>query len=304
MRDLQCKATRYAGLVLFTGVLLTGCGKDNGPTLTELTDAQAAQVGAAIASQVELMANSFTVSDLSNPTFFAPGSPVMAAAPMRSAGPCPGVSDLTDTDGDGVPDDVTFTYSLPDCSFTDSSGVGTEVTGTIRIVDPSTTGIAYNGTFTSFAIKFIGQNQDFFTTTLSGTRGLTATTASASLNENLTLDLLAHSGNQNVSGRLTNSWSANFNVTSGQLAADQDLPDGTLTIDGNTGWKINGESFAFTVNTSSPLIYSASCLSDQRFTGGQLRALIEGNDQGAFVQITFNGCGVEPTVVLVSGPTA
>lgn len=300
MRNPRTTRTPLLALGMIGALALAGCGDDTGPSKTEITEGEAFQAGTLISGQVELMVNSFTVEDIANPTFFAPSQPGMAAPPMLSAGPCPATDDLTDTDGDGIPDDVTFTYSPVDCSFGDAVSGVIELDGSIRVVDQSPTLVAFTGTMSDFSVNFEEQGGDFVNTTVNGTRGVTVSPSSASLNENLTLDLVASSGGQTLAARLTTNWNADFN-TGGTIAADQDLPSGTFTLDGTTTWLFNGESLAFSVDTHTPLAYDAACAAEQRFTSGELRALVEGNDEGAFVRITYTGCGIDPEVLLIAG---
>lgn len=304
MRNPRTARKHFLALGVIGALALAGCGDDTGPSKTEITTTEAAQAGDMISGQVELMVNSFSVDDIADPTFFTPSRPGMSAASMISAGICPTPGDTTDTDGDEIPDDVTYIFEPLECIFTDSiSGGQLELGGSIRVIDQSPTLVAFTGTLSDFLFKLTDQNGDFFSMTVNGTRGATISPASASLNENLTADIAVNAAGESIAARLTTNWNADFNATGGTIEADEDLPSGTLTLDGTTSWLFNGESVAFSLDTHTPLVYDAICSDDQPISSGELRALVEGNDGGAYVQITYTACDVDPTIVLIAGTT-
>lgn len=301
MRKLQSAAL----LVALTATLgLSACGgSDEGASLD---DSSAQQVGGALAAEVGGMPAEFTASDLSNGSigdgFF--GARAMSVARWASPSvrgftppaPCPSVDDLTDADGDGVPDDATFTFIQADCT-----NGAFYVSGTIHLVDPSPTAVGYSGTFANFLVHEVGQGSDFAQIKLNGTHGVLGTPTTVTLAENITTRVDAEGNGQTLQGSLANNWSIQFDAGQGQtIVMDDVLPDGDLSIQGNFVYDVNGRRFAMTVRTQTPLTYDSSCAGQVHpFTGGELRAHLGGPNGQVYVQVTYTACGVEPTVVLV-----
>ena len=107
------------------------------------------------------------------------------------------------------------------------------------------------------------------------------------------------------SGSIAQNWNANFTCDTGSMFdLDGVLPDGSLSISGSSNWTGNGQAFAFTVQTTSPLVHDADCTLDPDIVAGQLRALAVGQQGGAFIQVQFRGCGLEPIVTLIGQPSS
>ncbi len=294
MRKLQAA-------ILIALTLAAACSSDKTGPSAQLTDASAQTVGAAIADQIALTATSFTVNGVSQPLVFAPAmARAMGAPPMRVNGPCPVVSSTTDTDGDGVPDDATYSYNgLPDCGYSDSTG-SSELTGSIRITDPSTTQVGYNAALTNLLLSSTGTNFSL-SIKLNGTQNVLGDAANVTLSHHLTTDLGASGNGQSVTGRLDENWNVAFAAAQGSaIAMDSPLPSGTFNLSGSFGYDVNGESFSFSVATQAALQYDSSCFSSYQFTSGELRATVNSNNGNAYIKIVYNGCGATPTVTLVA----
>lgn len=106
-------------------------------------------------------------------------------------------------------------------------------------------------------------------------------------------------------GELGQSWSANFDP-SGTISLGDPLPNGALTFTGRTFiFDPTASSWNFTLNTTTPLAYSASCaaaVSNPPFTGGVIAGHLNGNGGSAGFTATFTACGVDPTIA-TSGTT-
>jgi len=103
---------------------------------------------------------------------------------------CATVDNTTDTDGDFQPDDATYTFALPACSFTGFRGGMLEVTGTITLSDPTPDApdLALVATLTDFAFKFTSPDQSRTCTAVrNGTRTLTGNAQGASLSNQVTV---------------------------------------------------------------------------------------------------------------------
>jgi hypothetical protein len=300
MRKLQA-AILLASLASLASLSACGSSDEN----ADLNNANAQQVGGALAAQVTAFPAAFTATDLSTGSvgggFF--GTPALAvarwAAPSVIGGnllaPCPTVDDATDTDGDGVPDNATFTFTQADCT-----NGALYAAGTIHIIDPSPTAVGYTGTFGNFLIHFTGQGNDFAQIKLNGTHSVLGTATAATLSENLTTTLDGASGGQTLHGSLTNNWSIQFDPAQGQnIVMDDILPSGDFTAQGTFVYDINGERFSLSIQTVVPLAYDSSCNGDVHpFTAGELRAHLGGPNGQVYVRVTYTACGVEPTVEL------
>lgn len=298
MRKLQ--SLGFLSIAAVT-LALTACGSSD--ENADLNSANAQQVGGALAAQVTAFPAAFTAADLSTGSvgggFF--GTPALAmarwAAPSIQGGyllaPCPTVDDLTDSDGDGVPDNATFTFTQADCT-----NGSLYAAGTIHIIDPSPTAVGYTGTFGNFLIHFTGQGTDFAQIKLNGSHSVLGTATAATLSENLTTTLDGASSGQTLQGSLTNNWSIQFDVAQGQnIVMDDILPSGDFTAQGTFVYDINGERFSMSIQTVVPLAYDSSCNGEiHPFTAGELRAHLGGPNGQVYVRVTYTGCGIEPTV--------
>lgn len=301
MRKLQA-----AGLLsaLTATLVLAACGggTDENPSLDTQT---ANAVGVTLAAQVAGAPTSFTATGVSSGSvgggFFgvrAQGLARWAApslAPNLVSRTCsPSVDDPTDTDGDGVPDDATFTFSQANCTTGNFY-----ITGLINISDV-TAAVGYDATFTNFLAYISSQNGDFFSIKVNGTHGVAGTPTTGILSENLVTAVNGKSGTQTLSGSLSNNWTLQFDAAQGQnIVMDDVLPDGDFTIQGNFTYNINGQRFAFSVRTESALVFDSTCVLANPFSSGELRAHLGGPNGTVFVKVTYNGCGVDPTVVLI-----
>ncbi|HSE27983.1 MAG TPA: hypothetical protein VLA95_07100, partial [Gemmatimonadales bacterium] len=78
-----------------------------------------------------------------------------------------------------------------------------------------------------------------------------------------------------------------------------DLPAGDLDVDGGFVVEGQGERFILVVNTLAPLSWDPVCFD---FVGGTVRVYAQGRESEGAVQVTFNACGVAPSIVFVSNP--
>lgn len=293
---LKCCIFGLLGLALF----LAGCGDDSkGPQNVVINEAQAAQVGAALAEQVGLLSSAFDVNN-----FF---QPIVAAKPglftgrfMRvnvdSCGTVTG--DLSDSDGDGVPANATITFDLAACTVPTDSGT-VSLSGSIRLSDPGP-GIGYNLAYTNLQVRF-DQGNDYGLIRLNGTQAASATHTTANLIENLTVVVQYSQAGVSGSGSITQGWDVGFATAAGDSIFDFDglLPSGSFTITGSTAWVFGSDSFSFSVGTVTPLFFDATCQAAQAFTSGQLRARVDGNQGGAYISILYSECGLDPEIRLV-----
>jgi hypothetical protein len=206
---------------------------------------------------------------------------------------CATVDDQTDTDGDFQPDDATYTFALPACSFTGFRGGRLDVTGTITLSDPtpSAPDLALVATLTDFTFTFTSPDQTrTYSAVRNGTRALTGNAQGVSLSNQVTV---VRSRPNRADATVVHNLLLSFTPNQGQsLAFGQPLPNGTFTRSGTFTWSRGQRSLAFTVTTVSPLVWDASCTTDRKISSGETHATL---DDGSYIKTVWTACGVDPT---------
>jgi len=212
---------------------------------------------------------------------------------------CATVDNTTDTDGDFQPDDATYTFALPACSFTGFRGGMLEVTGTITLSDPTPDApdLALVATLTDFAFKFTSPDQSrTYTAVRNGTRTLTGNAQGASLSNQVTV---VRSRPNRSDATVVHNLLLSFTPAQGEsLTFGQPLPDGTFTRSGTFTWSRGQVSRAFTVTTVVPLVWDASCTTDRKISAGETHATLA---DGSYIKTVWTACGVDPTRTFVPG---
>lgn len=286
--------------IVLLSLVAAGCAPDRpaapaGPQ--SLSDAEAQLVGREVAGEVEGVAESFTLGGLLEPSFSSAGIGAGVGVypiPMTN---CPTITPNppVDTDGDRVPDDVTLSFTLPDCSFT-RNGATFEITGTIRITDPSATDFGIRVVFTDLQHKFTRESGAFFLNRLNGARQVLRSSSAFSLHDSTTSDL---ESSEHGAAQLAKAWVVTFGADAGgTLDQRRRLPSGDLTVDGSMTRTRGTASHSFAVTTVTPLHHDATCTTRPTFTSGELTVVKTGPDGTVTIHIVFNGCGVEPTVTV------
>jgi len=288
---------RLIALLSLVGVACSPDRPTAPPGSQSLSDAEARLVAQDVAGEVEDVAGSFTLTGLLFPSF-----PSAGIAPIRGVQPAPMANCPTitpnppvDSDGDRVPDDVTLSFTLPDCSIT-RNGATFEITGTIHITDPSTTEFGIRVAFTDLQHKLTQPNGAFFLSRVNGARQALRSGAGFSLIDSTTAD---RESSEHGTAQLAKAWVVSFVADAGlTVSHDRGLPSGDLSVQGNTTWTRGGVSHSLTVSTQTPLHHDAACMSRPAFTSGELVVVKTGPDGTVTIHIVFNGCGVEPTVTV------
>jgi hypothetical protein len=279
MRRAQRATTvgTLAGILLLLAV--TGCRDSTNPSgSTTLSAAETSDIGGAEADEVDQSVEALAVEG-------------------TTRWQCATVDNTTDTDGDGAPDNATFTFAPPACSFTGFRGGELEITGTIALSDPTPASLdfAFQATLTDLQFKFTSPDASrTYTALRNGTRVLSGNAAGASLSNTITVV-------RTVPGRPVTTVSHNlllsFTPASGEsLALGQPLPSGTFTRSGTFIWSRAGASRTFTVTTVDPLVWDASCTTDRKIVSGETHATLS---DGSYVKTVWNGCGSDPTRTFV-----
>jgi len=294
-------AAAIVGAVFVLGV--AGCSSDStGMSNETLSQAEANDVGQEVEAQVASTIGASTLVGVMNPVAaLPPQGGNFGALGFGSAG-CPEVAPFppADTDGDHVPDSVTVSFTLPDCSFTGPHGKTLEVTGDVTVTDPSDTQAGFRVRFDALQPKITFPDGSFFVQQFDGIRQLLASTDGFSVTDSITASF---ESSRRGSASLANAWQVNFTVDQGgTFEPHTPLPSGTANITGSTVRTHGQDSKTFTMTTPVPLHYNASCTEDQKIDSGEIDATLLGPRGTATVTVTYAACGVRPTVTLVSTP--
>jgi hypothetical protein len=243
------------------------------------------------------LANTFNdaaESELATLTVSLPGLPLSFPA---IAG-CPTVSNTTDDDGDGIPDDATYTFANPPCLWPNFHTGSLAVSGTVRIQDSSqTTDSAYALTFTNLTWIFADTSADSLTYTAvrNGKRSRAGSDSAITL---AVTDTVKRTRPQ-ITAIATISKDLLWNfvaTTPGDIEVDQPLPEGIITVTGTFHWKRSTEDWTLTVATPTPLVYDPTCTTTaQRITSGQVTLTGTISGTAGTLRITWSECGTLPT---------
>jgi len=215
-----------------------------------------------------------------------------ALHPLAFTANCPefAPTPILDSDGDGVPDNVTETYTTANC--TDNSSGTLSLSGTFAIGDPtnSTADLDYSAQITNFQLDFAGTSgseQVNLQLGLGGTLDIAETIGSITEDGHYYISV-----NETQPQQVRDSVAANLTATytfpaQTLLVEGQSLPAGTFGANGNESFTVNGTTYTFTLDTTTPLSVSPDCPSG--VTAGVV-TLTFGNS-GA-VTITWSACGV------------
>jgi hypothetical protein len=298
-----------------------GGGDGGGGGSTTLDPNEAATVGGAAASQISAMTSGLVNFSSSTGSlgggFFAPASasgkivdrvmqglPSLATrqafAKVRMDPNCtPAVDDETDSDSDGVPDDATYTFN---CSYTDpNDGSSFTVTGTIGLLDSQdiATGFGFGISFNSFRFQFTfpGQNGNTVTdVTINGLYNADIVASGAGAAQDLTFVFRLNGQRVYFSSW---DWAIDFTPTGTIDFAAEDMPAGQFDISG--AFVFQGDAgqdsgdWAFSLNTTSPLVYDGSCALEPPFSSGTIEGAIVANTSVGFT-INYTGCGQAETI--------
>ena len=284
------------GAILAATVGLGACSDSSGPTNIPLSASNAAQVGDAVASTTDL---ALLGVQPSVPNFgiglplFANGRAITGgltfAPPAAPPESCASASDLTDTDGDGVPDNAVWTFTAANCTDTDVEGNRSVVTGSVAIADPGLTA-GYDLQLNSLTSQFFrsGDLTPFVQLIMDGDWSLRGTSDAITADQNYTYVLSVQ--NERVS--LANDLAVAFTAASGtSIAWGVPLPNGTISIDG--AWRVSSsrETHSLTLVTATPLSYDDTCQ-------GVVAGILDAYGTGGAVRVTWTGCGTYDAVFL------
>lgn len=289
--------------------LLAACGSSDtmspGTGNTPISQAEAQAIAEEMQGEVEAISAGATVTDLLSPSFPAPPGALRAfRGPLsfRSNPGCPTLSEdpPTDTDGDGVPDNLVITFDPAACTFT-FGRASMELSGMVTISDPTATDNGLRVVFgalqqkTTVDDKFFQRNLDGVWQLISGPSGFAATDSTTA----------AHSSSSRPTATLAKAWQVDFVVEAGSTFSRRArLPSGDLTVDGTTIRTFDTFTREFSVETVVPLHRDVTCTAANKVVSGEINLMHTGSHGSTSVNIVFNGCGVDPTVSVVAGMIA
>jgi hypothetical protein len=281
-----CRHILAAGAL---AVALAACGDSTDPDDDPLPDNAATAVGLTVRDNVEASLDAFFPARLLQPFSTGPADD-----------PCVTPSSSAETDGDGVPDEATYTFTAPPCRYTGVRGFTVDVVGQLRIVDPvpDTPGFGANLSFTELRFSLSAEDADRNYSFIRN--GIVTLTGSPAVLE-LTTDLQVRRSFTGLSDAAAEHvWTVGFDPET-SLQINQPLPSGSVTVSGTVGWSRGNESFDLTLTTATPLHYDASCETDgQRFDEGELRVSGTFGETPGYVSIVWGNCGDDPRIEFVA----
>ena len=296
-RNIRSRA-RAVVLAAPLAVLIAACSGDTAaPDTQPLDDAEALLIGRGIAAEVRDMTRLLDVGDLLTPSF-----------PGLALHPRPGFQCATldpfppeDSDGDGVPNTLTVTFTLPACSFT-HRGHTVEITGTVLITDPSETAFGFRIEITALQEKRTDAEGRFRLRRLDGLVQVLRSATEFSVIDQTTA---VHESSEGHSASLAKDWVVEFDADDGEVIDGwRHLPSGRLTVNGRTTRTRGDRVHSLEIATLTPLHFDATCDAEQQFDAGVLVITRLHPEHSVTIRVEFTGCGEEPVVTLVPPPGA
>jgi len=304
-------ARMSAGLAAITLILAACNGSDSSSPEagTPLTMADAQAISNEMQGELAGITSGASVQDFLAPPLTAlPGADRAFHGPIffnpLSNCPIPSENPPTDTDGDGVPDNLTLSFEPPaECTFTSPRGNAVlELSGNVTISDPSAVDRGIRIEFQDFQKKTTVNETTFFLRRVDGVLQQISSATGFSATDNTTV---TWESSQFPTAELAKAWQVDFVADAGATFSHRfHLPSGILTVVGKTTRTHGGLIRSLSVETTDPLHFDASCAADNRIVSGTLTIVHTGPSGTSTITIVFNGCGQDPTVTLVTGPTA
>jgi hypothetical protein len=280
---------RYMFVLGALATVLTACGDSTDPGADPLPDNAATAVGLTVRDNVEAAFDAFFPARLLQP--LTTGAAV---------NPCVTASSPADTDGDGVPDDATYTFTAPPCRYTDVRGFTLDVVGQLRVVDPAPETAGFGAVMDATNLRFSLTTEDNdrnYSVTRNGRMTLSGSTTGLELTSELQV-LRTFTGLSDAA--VEHVWTSRFDPET-TLQINQPLPSGSLTVAGSVNWSRGDENFVLTLTTVTPLHYNASCAeTGQRFDEGEIVVAGTYGETPGVVRIAWRECGADPDIEFVA----
>jgi hypothetical protein len=203
-----------------------------------------------------------------------------------------------DTDGDGIPDDVLFTFDEAGCRYDFDGGYGT-VAGTKRVVDA---GAPFGFDADVTGLRYIEVQSDPPMTvrrTLSGTHSLRGSALDATLSMAVSV-VYERTGEETAT--LTEAWQARFQAPAPGIVFGMGgtLQGVTLTLQGTSSWTKTGVHYQLSLQTVTPMTWAVGCDAPWP-SGGSVKATLTSGGPAGYLLYRFTGCWGDADVEFVSG---
>jgi hypothetical protein len=268
---------------------LGACGDSTDPDDDPLPDNAATAVGLTVRDNVEASFDAFLPARLLQPL-----------STGATSDPCVTPTSPADTDGDGVPNDASYTFTAPPCRYTGVRGFTLDVVGQLRVTDPApeTAGFGADISLTNLRFSLVAEDADRnYSVTRNGTMLLLGSPAGLELSSELQV-LRTFTGLPDAA--VEHDWVLGFDPEA-TLQINQPLPSGSLAVSGTVNWSRGDESFDLTVTTVTPLHYNAACgETGQRFDDGELAVSGTFGETPGAVHIAWGECGDDPDIEFVA----
>jgi hypothetical protein len=283
------RSCRYLLVLSVLAIGLGACGDSTDPDDDPLPDNAATAVGLTVRDNVEASLDAFFPARLLQPLTTG-----------EAADPCVTASTPADTDGDGVPDDATYTFTSPPCRYTDVRGFTLDVVGQLRVVDPAPETAGFGAVMDLTNLRFsltTEENDRNYSVTRNGRMTLAGSTTGLELTSELQV-LRTFTGLSDAA--VEHVWTASFDPET-TLQINQPLPNGAVTVAGSVNWSRGDENFTLILTTVAPLHYNASCSdTGQRFDDGELAVSGTFGETPGAVRIVWRDCGDDPDIEFVA----
>jgi hypothetical protein len=299
---------RFKSGIAVAAVALAACsgGEVNAPVASApLTQADARVIGDEMQSELAGVSAGASTTDFLGCHFgFFPGASRLFHGPLHFGTPpagCPTLSQdpVVDTDGDGVPDNLTLTFDPATCTFTRPDAAATmELSGALTIIDPVAALKGLRLEFSQLQQKVTLADGSFFLRNVDGPWQLSSDATGFLANDSTTA---RHESSTRSPSILAKAWHVTFTAEAGSTFSRHDpLPTGDFVVDGKTDRTKDGVSRSFTIETLTALHRDATCTADNKIVSGELHVTTTNTAGTQTVDILFNGCGVDPTITLVT----
>ena len=281
-------------IMLATVMLVAACSSDASQTAVPTqTRANAVDAATASADETERAVDAIAgTSSALTPAGLRAGL-MSLAIPQRTL--CATASSDTDSDGDGTPDDATFTYALPACAYANFRGGDLALTGAIHVTDTDPlAGYAYRLEYQDFTWRMsLPDTTQSFAATRNGIRRLALDGGTLVLTSTVTMQrAFGVRGRADVGGEIRSVF-----TPAGSLTFGLPMPDGAIAQSGTVTFNRQGILERYDVRTVTPLRIDATCAAYPRISAGEVRYVAT---DSSFVKVTWPGCGQPAQVEAVA----